>query len=152
MEDNYSAILSEEVWNALQEKIEKNKRSRNIVQDDSMKYYRRYPLTGMLHCPHCGRTLRRGYKKKVEWLCATYIEHEKQACRGIRIPDESVSRQNIIEPMVVEEVYRNGKKHYRHISKEEFDRRKPGQDTEKEAASSSVLPYEYRPRRTNIKL
>ena len=154
MEDSHPAILSEEVWNALQEKIEENKRSRNIAQDDSMKYQRRYPLTGMLHCPHCGRTLRRrqGYKKKVEWLCATYIEHGKQACRGIRVSDESASRQNIIEPMVVEEVYRNGKKHYRYTSKEEFDRREPGQDTEKEAAGSSVLPGEYRPRRAVIKL
>ena len=154
MEDSHPAILSEEVWNALQEKIEENKRGRNIAQDDSMKYQRRYPLTGMLHCPHCGRTLRRrqGYKKKVEWLCATYIEQGKQACRGIRVPDESASRQNIIEPMVVEEVYRNGKKHYRYTSKEEFHRREPGQDTEKEAAGSSVLPGEYRPRRTVIKL
>lgn len=111
MEDSHPAILSREVWDALQKKMEENKQKRNIAQGDFMKYQNRYPLTGMLYCPFCGRTLRRrmGYKKKVEWLCATYIEEGKQACPGVRIPDESASRQHIIEPAVVEEVYGDGK-------------------------------------------
>ena len=106
MEDSHPAILNTEVWNALQEKIEENKRDRNIAQCYTQKYQNRYPLTGMLYCPYCGKTLRRriGYKKKVEWLCSTYIEEGKQACPGVRIPDESAARQDIVEPTVAEEV------------------------------------------------
>ena len=135
-------------------KMEENKRKRNIAQGDSMKYQNRYPLTGMLHCPFCGRTLRRrmGYKKKVEWLCATYIEEGKQACPGVRIPDESASRQHIIGPTVAEEVYRDGKKHYRYTGKEEFDRRRGADSPEEKVEGGGVLPGEYRPRRTAIKL
>lgn len=154
MEDSHPAILSKEAWNALQNKMEENKRGRNIAQGDSMKYQNRYPLSGMLHCPYCGKTLwrRQGYKKKVEWMCATYIEEGKQACQGVRVSDEAVSRQQIIEPTVVEEVYRDGKKHYRYTSKAEYDSREREISSEKEITGGSVLPGEYRPRRTVIKL
>lgn len=154
MEDSHPAILSTKVWDALQKKMEENKRGRNIAQDDSMKYQNRYPLTGRLYCPHCGKTLRRrqGYKKKVEWLCSTYIEEGKQACQGVRIPDESASRQNIIEATVAEEVFKNGKKYYRYTSKEKFGRDERHEGPGSEAPGGSILQGEYRPRRTAIKL
>jgi len=154
MEDSHPAILTAEQWNRLQEKIETNRRNRNIAKGDSAKYQKRYPLTGMLFCPHCGRSLRRrqGYKKKIEWLCSTYIEEGKQACPGVRIPDESASRQNITGPTVTEEVLKDGKKHYRYTAKEKFNSRKREESTATEAQGGSVLPGEYRPRRTAIKL
>ena len=154
MEDSHPAILSTKVWDDLQIKMEENKRGRNIAQGDSMKYQNRYPLTGLLYCPYCGKTLRRrqGYKKKVEWLCSTYIEEGKQACQGVRIPDESASRQNIIEATVAEEVFKNGKKYYRYTSKEKFGRDERHEDPGSEAPCGSILQGEYRPRRTAIKL
>lgn len=68
MEDSHPAILSTKVWDALQKKMEENKLGRNIAQGNSMKYQNRYPLTGLLYCPHCGKTLRRrqGYKKNFQ--------------------------------------------------------------------------------------
>lgn len=154
MEDSHPAILSTKVWDALHKKMEENKRGRNIAQGDSMKYQNRYLLTGLLYCPHCGKTLRRrqGYKKKVEWLCSTYIEEGKQACQGVRIPDESASRQNIIEATVAEEVFKNGKKYYRYTSKEKFGRDERHEEPGSEAPGGSILQGEYRPRRTAIKL
>lgn len=154
MEDSHPAILSTKIWDALQKKMEENKRGRNIAQGDSMKYQNRYPLTGLLYCPHCGKTLRRrqGYKKKVEWLCSTYIEEGKQACQGVRIPDESASRQNIIEATVAEEVFKNGKKYYRYTSKEKFSRDERHDGAGSETPGGSILQGEYRPRRTAIKL
>lgn len=154
MEDSHPAILSTKVWDALQKKMEENKLGRNIAQGDSMKYQNRYPLTGLLYCPHCGKTLRRrqGYKKKLEWLCSTYIEEGKQVCQGVRIPDESASRQNIIEATVAEEVFKNGKKYYRYTSKEKFGRDERHEGSGSEAPGGSILPGEYRPRRTAIKL
>lgn len=154
MEDSHPAILSTEVWDALQEKIGENNRGRNIAQSDTQMYQNRYPLTGLLYCPYCGKTLRRriGYKKKVEWLCSTYIEEGKQACPGVRIPDELASWQDTIEPTVAEEVYRNGKKYNRYTSKTEFENRERKSRKEEKTAGGGVLPVEYRPRRTAIKL
>lgn len=154
MEDSHPAILSAEQWDRLQEKMKENRRDGSSTQDNPSKYQNRYPLTGMLYCPHCGRTLRRrqGYKKRIEWLCSTYIEEGKQACPGVRIPDESASRQNITEPTVAEEVVKDGKKHYRYTTKEKFDSRERDENTAPEAPGGGVLPGEYRPRRTAIKL
>lgn len=154
MQDSHPAILSTKVWDALQKKMEENKRGRNIAQGDSMKYQNRYPLTGLLYCPHCGKTLRRrqGYKKKVEWLCSTYIEEGKQACQGVRIPNESATRQNIIEATVAEEVFKNGKKYYRYTSKEKFSGDERHEEPGSEAPGGCILQGEYRPRRTAIKL
>lgn len=154
MEDSHPAILSAEQWDRLQRKMKENRRDGSSTQDNPSKYQNRYLLTGILYCPHCGRTLRRrqGYKKRIEWLCSTYIEEGKQACPGVRIPEESASRQNITEPTVAEEVVKDGKKHYRYTAKEKFDRREREKSTAPETPGSGVLPGEYRPRRTVIKL
>lgn len=76
MENSHPAILSAEQRDRLQEKMKENRRDGSSTQDNPSKYQDRYPLTGMLYYPHCGRTLRRrqGYKKRIEWLCSTYIE------------------------------------------------------------------------------
>ena len=71
-----------------------------------MKFQNRYPLSGMLICPYCGKTLRRRqvYKKKIQWLCSTYIEKGVKACKGIRIDDAELQGLNITEQTVIEEV------------------------------------------------
>ena len=60
------------------------------------------------------KTLRRRqvYKKKIQWLCSTYIEKGVKACKGIRIDDVELQGLNITEQTVIEEVVKNGKKHY----------------------------------------
>ena len=79
-----------------------------------MKFQNRYPLSGMLICPYCGKTLRRRqvYKKKIQWLCSTYIEKGIKACKGIRIDDVELQGLNIMEQTVIEEVVKNGKNGY----------------------------------------
>ena len=79
---------------------------RNIGQDNTMKSQNRYPLSGMLICPYCGKTLRRRqvYKKKIQWLCSTYIEKGVKACKGIRIDDAELQGLNITEQTVIEVV------------------------------------------------
>ena len=118
------------------------------------KFQNRYPLSGMLICPYCGKTLRRRqvYKKKIQWLCSTYIEHGKQACKGIRIDDAELAGLHITEQTVVEEVLKDGKKHYRYTSKAEFDFTGESQPERPEDTDGSVLPGVNRPRRTVIKL
>lgn len=152
--DNHPAIVSTELWDQVQEERSRRKTERNIGSDGTAKYQNRYPLSGMLVCPHCGRSLRRRqvYKKKIQWLCGTYIEKGKQVCPGIRIDDTELQKQIITVPTVIEEVEQNGKKYYRYTSKTEFDSRSRKQPECKEAADGGILPGVNRPRRTVIKL
>lgn len=120
--DNHPAIVSADLWDRVQEERKRRKKERNIGSGGSAKYQNRYPLSGMLVCPYCGKNLRRRqvYKKRIQWWCSTYIEKGKQTCQGIRVDDAEVQKQNITEPTVVEEVEQSGKKYYRYTSKAEF--------------------------------
>lgn len=152
--DDHEPIVSPEVWERAQRIREQTKRRRNIGQDGTEKFKNRYLLSGMLYCPYCGKTLRRRqvYKKKIQWLCSTYIEKGKNACRGIRIDDMEIPQEQIKEATVVEEVMRNGEKHYCYTSKADFDRGIRGSAADKETEDGGVLPGVNRPRRTVIKL
>lgn len=154
IEENHPAIVSRELWEQVQAEREKRKKNRNIQSGDGGKYQQRYPLTRMLVCPYCGRNLRRRYtyQKKVEWLCSTYIDKGKDICPGVRVDDEIVSKRNIKEPTVVEEVYKNGEKHYRYTRKTEWDTGKRQEPEHQEAPHGSILQGVNRPRRTVIKL
>lgn len=152
--ENHEPIVSPEVWEKVQEVREQRKRDRNIGQDSTMKFQNRYPLSGMLICPYCGKTLRRRqvYKKKIQWLCSTYIEKGVKACKGIRIDDAELQGLNIAEQTVIEEVVKNGKKHYCYTSKADFDCGIRNSTVSAEIKDGSVLPSVNRPRRTVIKL
>ena len=152
--ENHEPIVSPEVWEKVQEVREQRKRDRNIGQDSTMKFQNRYPLSGMLICPYCGKTLRRRqvYKKKIQWLCSTYIEKGVKACKGIRIDDVELQGLNITEQTVIEEVVKNGKKHYCYTSKADFDCGIRNSTVSAEIEDGSVLPSVNRPRRTVIKL
>ena len=152
--ENHEPIVSPEVWEQVQKVREQRKRDRNIGQDNTMKFQNRYPLSGMLICPYCGKTLRRRqvYKKKIQWLCSTYIEKGVKVCKGIRIDDAELQGLNITEQTVVEEVVKNGKKHYCYTSKADFDCGIRNSTVSAEIEDGSVLPSVNRPRRTVIKL
>ena len=152
--ENHEPIVSPEVWEQVQKIREQRKRDRNIGQDNTMKFQNRYPLSGMLICPYCGKTLRRRqvYKKKIQWLCSTYIEKGVKACKGIRIDDAELQGLNITEQTVIEEVVKNGKKHYGYTSKADFDCGIRNSTVSAEIEDGSVLPSVNRPRRTVIKL
>ncbi len=123
--ENHPAIISIEDWDKVQQRMKQGAKSRNIDLENVDKYKNSYPLTGMLFCGKCGKRLRRnhGYGDKIKWVCSTYVEKGKQACEGIRIPDEILSRKNIKEPTIIEEEIINGEKHYTYTSKSEYDRR-----------------------------
>lgn len=152
--ENHEPIASPEVWEKVQEVREQRKRDRNIGQDNTMKFQNRYPLSGMLICPYCKKTLRRSqvYKKKIQWLCSTYIEKGVKEWKGIRIDDIELQGLNITEQMVVEEVIQNGKEHYCYTSKADFACGIRNSASSTEAENGSVLPSVNRLRRTVIKL
>ena len=59
---------------------------------------------------------------------------------------------NITEQTVIEEVVKNGKKHYGYTSKADFDCGIRNSTVSAEIEDGSVLPSVNRPRRTVIKL
>lgn len=152
--DNHPAIVSEEKWNQVQAERERRKKERNIAACGAEKYQNRYPLSGMLICPYCGKNLRRRmvYKGKIQWLCSTYIKEGKQACRGVRVNNTEVIKRNITEPTVVEEVNVHGKKHYRYTRKADFISGREYESECAEVTGSGILQGINRTRRTVIKL
>lgn len=152
--ENHRPIVTPECWEKVQQERERRKQVRNIGMDNTKKFQNRYPLSGLLICPYCGKSLRRRqvYNKKIQWICSTYIEDGKQVCKGIRIDDAEVSGRRILEPTVVEEVESNGEKHYRYTRKADFDRGITDHAESKTTSNGSLLQGLNRPRRTAIKL
>lgn len=150
--ENHEPIVSEEEWQQAQEMMAYHIMKKNIQIGDN-KYQKRYPLSGKLVCPHCSKSLRRRYvyNKRVEWICSTYIQKGKEACKGIRVRDELLTGLSFTEPMVVEEVFENGEKHYGYTSKAAYDNGERAADRIEEERSS-VLPRINRSRRTVIEL
>lgn len=107
-------------------------------------------VTGIIHL---GKSLRRRYvyNRKVEWICSTYIQEGKEACKGIRVKDELLTGLFFTEPMVVEEVIENGEKHYDYTSKRAYDNGERATDRNKEKGCSVLLRVN-RSRRTVIEL
>jgi len=119
IEENHSPIVTKEIWEEAQRQID----SRFKGNDQKEQHQHRYPLTGMLFCSKCQATLRRRTWnskhacKKIMWQCSTYINEGKKSCTGTVIEDDVISRMNIRKKTVIEEVMKNGTKHYRYTSK-----------------------------------
>lgn len=149
--EDHPAIVSVKEWQQVQEIMEEHKRQKNNL--GGVKYQNRYPMSGMLICPLCGKSLKRRYvfANKVEWICSTYIREGKKVCKGIRIRDAELAGLSFLEPMVVEEVYKNGSKYYGYTSKSAYAKGERAADRIKEE-SGSVLSSVNRSRRTVIEL
>lgn len=148
--------MTKEVWEQVQLAMKKRAEAKGNFKG-STKGQSRYPLTGKLFCAKCGSPLRRRTWnskhacRKIVWQCRNYIENGKESCPGTTIEDSVISSVNIQEPTVVEEVIKNGKKHYRYSSQGEPD--KPRQEHKApEKADGRVLPRVNRPIRTVVKL
>ena len=157
IENNHPPIIPRDVWEESQRQIALRGKAKGNSAEIRAKYQTRYPLTGMLFCGKCGAPLRRrtwssnhAYKKIV-WQCSNYVKNGKQACLGTTVDDVVVSRLNIQNETVVEEVMRYGEKHYRYTSKAQSHQpcRKPAAE---EKTRSGVLPSIDRSGRTVIKL
>ena len=152
IEDDHEPIISKENWAKVQEML-KDRKTRRKMSDDTSKYQNRYPLSGMLICPHCGSTLRRRqvHNKRIEWWCSKSMREGVRVCKGVHVRDEDAMAQNITEPTVVKERIVNGKKCYSYTRKDEFDFEREKIETEKDK-NGGVLPRINRQRRTIIKL
>ena len=114
VENANPAIITREVFEAVQILLDQRR-------SDSYAPRNRYPLSGILYCPDCGKTFRRQTTNgKAYWLCAARAAG-KTKCRSIRFPEERLedtftlllhklrdNRESLIEPLIrkTEELYR----------------------------------------------
>ena len=123
IEGNHPPIVSDEMWEKVQEELVRRGKAKGNVAGDRKKYQNRYPLSGMLYCSKCGYSLiRRTWNskhscRKIVWQCSNYINNGKASCTGTKVDNEIVSDLNINEETIVEEVIKDGKKHYIYTSK-----------------------------------
>lgn len=157
IEHNHSPIVTRDVWEEVQRQIGVRAEAKGNAKVSKEKYQNRYPLTGMLLCSKCGGVLRRRtwnskYScKKIVWQCSTYIKNGKEACQGTVIEEATLAGVKIKQQTIVEEVFKNGQKHYRYTSKGEQNER-CGKPSAEKKANGSLLPGIDRSGRTVIKL
>ena len=116
IEENHSAIVSKEMWEQVQGKLER--RCKNKKGNGS-----KHTLSGMLICSKCGSNLiRRVWNsgkscKRIVWQCSNYIKNGKDACSGTSIAESVLDGLDIKEETVIKEWMVNGQKHYTYTCK-----------------------------------
>ena len=157
IENNHPPIISGDMWEEAQRQIVLRAAAKGNVSGKNAAYTNRYPLTGMLFCAKCGATLRRRTWnsnhscKKVVWQCSNYVRNGKHACQGTTVDDAVVSKMNIQNATMVEEVFKHGEKHYRYTGKDKSV--EPcGKSGAEEKTRGCVLPGIDRSGRAVIKL
>jgi site-specific DNA recombinase len=157
LENSHQPIVTGEVWEEAQRQIALRAKSKGNGEETKNKYQNRYSLTGVLFCAKCGAPLRRRTWnsnhscKKIVWQCSNYIKIGKHACQGTTVDDAVVSRMNIQNETMVEEVMRYGEKHYRYTRKAQ-SHQPCGKSGAEEKTRSRILPGVDRSGRTVIKL
>lgn len=115
IKNNHPPIINSELWDEVQEIL----RIRRAERKEA-KYNNRYPLSGKLLCPFCESTLKRRitHNGRIEWLCSKYIREGKESCKGIKVIEDMIQIDKISKQVIIQEVFRNGKKYYSYSSKE----------------------------------
>ena len=127
VKDSHPAIIPGDIWEQVQEERARRAKARGIQKGNKELYARRYPLSGMLYCGHCGSPLKRRVwnagtaSGKIVWQCSRYVRNGKAACPGTSIEDDLAGSLGIQEKTIVKEEMQNGERHYTYTSKEEPD-------------------------------
>ena len=113
VKDSHPAIVSAEVFDKVQEEMDK--RSRVISNEDGTveisgsKYNGKYILGNLLVCGDCGASYRRRTERgKVVWRCATRIEKGKDACPHSPTLDEAWVQDTLSEIICQNGAYDEG--------------------------------------------
>lgn len=84
-EDTHEAIIDTDTFNAVQ--AEMKSRTERFTHEEKMGIT--YPLTGMIHCGHCGKNFnRKTVRGQKIWRCSTYNKMGKKYCRMKQIPED----------------------------------------------------------------
>ncbi|MBN3490232.1 recombinase family protein [Acholeplasma equirhinis] len=95
--DNHEGIIDRKTFELAQHIIKDRANSKIGANKDSTKYNNRYPLSSMVVCAHCGRSLKRRYwnygssAQKVMLQCGGYLEG-KGNCDAKALTNDVVER------------------------------------------------------------
>jgi len=83
-EGTHEPIIDQETFDKAQEIMDGRRGKQNVKQNT----VNRYPFSGLIYCPHCGKNYRRvTYKGHAAWNCATFVQFGKDACPSKQIPE-----------------------------------------------------------------
>lgn len=110
IKDSHPAIVSAEVFDKVQEEMEKRARfgsnEDGTLETRGSKYNEKYLLGNLLVCGDCGMSYRRRTERgKIVWRCATRIEKGRQACSNSPTLDEGWIRDILSEVVCQNEIY-----------------------------------------------
>jgi site-specific DNA recombinase len=141
IKDNHAAIVSEEVWDKVQEQIKTRRvylTTGSIVGDLNET---NYPYMNQIYCAKCGHLLyRRVYSNgnRVCWTCSGMTRYKKQFCEGINVPDCIVRSWGEIKGRVYirEEVNANNEKIFKYVKERTWKKN----HTKKEKENVQTIP------------
>ena len=109
--DDHEAIISLEQWERVQQVLAARSASiaeakeRRKAASAHHEHVGRYPLTGLLYCPHCGAVLHHKWcnnGRDEYWVCSTNIKKRASSCKGIFLPSSVADSWNIKTPVVAQ--------------------------------------------------
>ncbi len=109
--DDHEAIVSSEQWERVQQVLAARSariaeaKERRKAASAHHEHVGRYPLTGLLFCPHCGAVLHHKWcnsGRDEYWVCSTNIKKRASSCKGIFLPSSVADSWNIKAPVVVQ--------------------------------------------------
>ena len=127
--NNHPAIVTPEQFGRVQfileERWDKLNEPKEPFIGDRGNSHNRYPLSGKMHCPHCGALLIHkwcNHRTQEYWACSTNLKKTKAACRGIFLPAAETVGWDIDEPVVaVSYLDEFGQKRYTAFPADEYE-------------------------------
>lgn len=129
--DDHEAIISSEQWERVQQILAARSagiaeaKERRKAASAHHEHVGRYPLTGLLYCPHCGAVLHHKWcnnGRDEYWVCSTNIKKRASSCKGIFLPSSVADSWNIEAPVVVQRFKdENGMVQFTAYPKDEYE-------------------------------
>lgn len=129
--DDHEAIISSEQWERVQQILAARSagiaeaKERRKAASAHHEHVGRYPLTGLLYCPHCGAVLHHKWcnnGRDEYWVCSTNIKKRASSCKGIFLPSSIADSWNIKAPVVVQRFKdENGMVQFTAYPKDEYE-------------------------------
>jgi DNA invertase Pin-like site-specific DNA recombinase len=101
-EKNHDPIISQEIFNKVQEEIERRRTLQLAETGRRTKHSNKYPFSGMLECGKCKESFRRtvwhnGKKyERVVWECMGYVRNKKDFCDASAVIDSALKEAFVL--------------------------------------------------------
>lgn len=99
MQGHHESIVSEEIWNKVQEIMKTRKETNNNPGIKEGYYNTKYSFSNTMECAFCGKVVSRKKwgKDKIGWQCISSIKKGKKECSHSKVIPQYVIEQAFIE-------------------------------------------------------